>query len=159
GYERAQEGQKFANKIWNVARFVLQNLESAAPNDGFEVREESLSLADRWILSRIENVAQTVTKHMEEDFDLTAALRLLYDFFWSEFADWYVEAAKLSLRSDDADKRDVTKAVVWSVLDRSMRLLHPYMPFITEEVWQNLRPLASNSARKLSDLSESLPAS
>jgi valyl-tRNA synthetase len=172
GYERAADGQRFANKIWNVARFVLQSM--APPGDGdvaetFNVQRSTfnedgkaqlnLSIADRWILGRIDTVTTGVTGHLEDDLDLTAGLRSLYDFLWSEFADWYVEIAKQALHGDDDGRRDAARAVLWSVLDRSMRLLHPYMPFITEEVWQHLRRFAPAGALGLSGLQRELPDS
>ena len=135
GYERAEEGRNFANKVWNASRFVLQNLADDASTTDFTL---SLGLPDRWILSRTAAITDEVTRDLET-YDLTTGLRSIYDFFWSEFADWYIESAKLRLRGDDADGIATTKAVLWSVLDRAMRILHPYMPFVTEEVWQHLR--------------------
>ncbi len=156
GYERADEGRKFANKVWNVSRFLLQSLSSAASEAGEQPL--SLSLPDRWILSRLSIVRDQVTADMES-FDLTSGLRKLYDFFWSEFADWYVEFSKTELRSDQPAEVSTARAVLWSVLDRALRLLHPYMPFITEEIWQRLRLDPPSHALELSELSQPLPPS
>jgi valyl-tRNA synthetase len=155
GFERAEEGQKFANKIWNAARFVLQNTQT---DEAGQLCALELALADRWILSRLAAVTRDLTRRMEE-FDLSAGLRDLYDFFWSEFADWYIEIAKGGLRSDDESRRGTVSAVLWSVLDRSIRLLHPYMPFITEEIWQQLRKNPAANALELSSLTEHMPES
>ena len=156
GYERAEEGRNFANKIWNASRFVLQNLgdDDEIPQDpsGFGLQ---LDLVDRWILSRTASVTDEVTGDLDS-YDLTVALRSMYDFFWGEFADWYIESAKLRLRGDEPTARATARAVLWSVLDRTMRLLHPYMPFVTEEVWQNLRLTVPPGALGLSGLAAPL---
>jgi valyl-tRNA synthetase len=155
GYERAEEGRNFANKIWNASRFVLQNLrdEESSPNvSSFTPR---LDLVDRWILSRTAAITSELTRDLDT-YDLTVALRSIYDFFWGEFADWYIESAKLRLRADDPTDRATARAVLWSVLDRSMRLLHPYMPFVTEEVWQHLRLAVPAGALELSGLATRL---
>ncbi|MCD6462905.1 MAG: valine--tRNA ligase [Thermotogae bacterium] len=122
--------RRFANKIWNATRFVLMNL------DGFEekdLEELDLSPGDEWILSRLQNVISTVTEALES-YDFNIAAKAIYDFFWSEFCDWYIELAKQGLKN----RRMETQNVLVHVLDRSFRLLHPFMPFLTEELWQKL---------------------
>jgi valyl-tRNA synthetase len=146
-FERAEEGQKFANKIWNATRLVLGSLDS--PTEDGDI---TLTSADRWILSRLERVTADVSRCMES-CDLSVGLRGLYDFIWSEFADWYLEMAKIRMRDGDHSERRTVHAVLWSVLERSMRLLHPYMPFVTEEVWMLLRDHAPRSGLELSALS------
>lgn len=157
GYERAEEGQRFANKIWNAARFVLQNLKGSTPGRAQPDLNE-LGVADAWILSRMDAVVSAATQELE-NLDLSVGLRALYDFFWGELADWYLEAAKLDLRSSDSGREARAHAILWSVLDRSVRLLHPYMPFITEEIWQHLRNNIPDGALALSGLSHPLPDS
>lgn len=164
GLQRAEEGRNFANKIWNAARFVLSHLpeapatlaEAGLPRQDTTIAETALE--DRWILSRTHAVTQEVSAALER-FDLTMALRTLYDFFWSEFADWYVEATKRRLYADDTHGVCMARAVLWSVLERSCRLLHPFMPFITEELWQHLRQTMPDEGRALSGWTSDPPAS
>jgi valyl-tRNA synthetase len=156
GYERAEEGQKFANKIWNAARLTLSAIENTRPST--EGGPMQLDLIDRWILSRLANSVDTITSCMES-YDLSVGMRQFYDFFWREFADWYLELVKPSIYGDDPKRRAAAVAVLWSVLDRSMRIVHPYMPFISEEIWQRLCQNIPAGARELSGLSGDLPDS
>jgi valyl-tRNA synthetase len=131
--ERLEATRNFANKIWNASRFVLLNLQ-----DYEEVPRGELLLVDRWILSRYEATVQAVTKSLER-FDLGEAGRLLYEFIWNEFCDWYIELAKGRLYDKEhPEARSTVQSVLLEVLEGTMRLLHPFMPFITEEIWQNL---------------------
>jgi valyl-tRNA synthetase len=127
--ERMAGYQAFANKIWNAARFVLMNLKEDRP----EVRAGELTLADRWIRSRLSAVTAQLWASLEQ-YKFYEAADLLYHFIWHEFCDWYLEAAKVSLRANNR----TTEAVLADTLDRILRLLHPFMPFITEEIWQHL---------------------
>ena len=127
--ERMAGYQAFANKIWNASRFVLMNL-SEAPS---EARAEELTLADRWIRSRLAAVTVSVTRSLEQ-YKFYEAADTLYHFIWHEFCDWYLELAKVGLK----EGRKTTQAVLADALDRILRLLHPFMPFITEEIWQHL---------------------
>jgi valyl-tRNA synthetase len=127
--ERMAGYQAFANKIWNASRFVLMNLGERPA----EVREEELTLADRWIRSRLAAVTQSLTRSLEE-YKFYEASDALYHFIWHQFCDWYLELAKVGLR----EEIQTTKAVLADTLDRILRLLHPFMPFITEEIWQHL---------------------
>lgn len=121
--------KKFANKIWNATRFVLMNLE------GYErVDLDELALVDRWILTRLNKTVEAVTNALES-YDFNIAARAIYNFFWDEFCDWYVEAAKPRLKTEE---RTLVQNVLVRVLDTSLRLLHPFMPFLTEELWQKL---------------------
>jgi valyl-tRNA synthetase len=158
---KVEQARNFANKVWNVARFIISNQEQ--PGQAFDSEESTpelnLTAADRWILSRLGMVTEQVTADLER-FELSGAGQGLYDFIWSELADWYVEIAKLRLFSADNPAGQYTaQAVLWSVLDRSMRLLHPYMPFLTEEVWQQLRGIGSDAGRQLSGWESDLPDS
>ncbi|HXG58490.1 MAG TPA: valine--tRNA ligase, partial [Thermoanaerobaculia bacterium] len=128
----------FANKIWNAARFALMHidteLKSAKP-----INRDELSTVDRWILSRLNEATRDVNRHLSA-FRFDEASNTVYHFFWHEFCDWYIEMAKpvlLGREGKEAD-RERSKRVLLEVLDRSLRLLHPFMPFITEEIWQKL---------------------
>jgi valyl-tRNA synthetase len=134
--ERIIGNRNFANKIWNASRFVL----IATSEVGGGVPElgelQPRTLADRWILSRFEQLTSSVTR-LIEDFQLGEAGRQINDFFWSDYCDWYVEIAKVQMQGDEQAHRS-TAAILRAVLDQTLRLLHPYMPFATEEVWQHL---------------------
>ncbi len=127
--ERMAGYQAFANKIWNASRFVLMNLGEDRP----EVREDELTLADRWIRSRLAAVTDALDASLTQ-YKFYEAADLLYHFVWHEFCDWYIESAKVGLRAGNR----TTRAVLADGLDRILRLLHPFMPFITEEIWQHL---------------------
>ena len=135
-WERVESSRNFANKIWNASRFVLMNLE------GFDASQQpayaDLTLADRWILSRYNQTISDVTRNLD-NFELGEAARLVYEFIWNEYCDWYIELAKSRLyNKDDARARATAQYVLWRVLAGTLELLHPFMPFITEEVWQAL---------------------
>ena len=145
-WERVEASRNFANKIWNASRFVLMNLEGFT---GQAPQPEQLTLADRWILSRYDNVAKAVTENLGR-FELGEAARLVYEFLWGEYCDWYIEMAKPRLyNKEEAAQRAVAQYVLWEVLEGTMRLLHPFMPFITEEIWQHL-PHEGSSIMKAS---------
>ncbi|AFM02008.1 valyl-tRNA synthetase [Desulfitobacterium dehalogenans ATCC 51507] len=131
--ERLEATRNFANKIWNASRFVLLNLQ-----DYEESPRGQLKLEDRWILSRYEKTVGQVTDALEQ-FDLGEAARLLYEFIWNEFCDWYIELAKGRLYDKEhPEARHTVQSILLEVLEGTMRLLHPYMPFVTEEIWHNL---------------------
>ncbi len=133
-WERVESSRNFANKIWNASRFVLMNLEGFDPADVLG----EYTLADRWILSRYARTAAEVTANLEK-FELGEAARSLYDFIWSEYCDWYIETAKARLYDKaDAAGRATAQYVLWHVLEGTLRLLHPFMPFISEAIWQHL---------------------
>jgi len=131
---RVENTRNFGNKIWNISRFVLMNLENGAGEVPCATTGPKMRLEDRWILSRLNRVIQAVNDGLAS-YDMDDAARSLYDFLWSEFADWYVELAKPRLRTEE---RGQVQYILWHVLETSMRLLHPIMPFITEEIWQAL---------------------
>ena len=133
--ERVEASRNFANKIWNASRFIMMNIEKAeVPAD---MKPEELTAADKWILSKVNTLAQDVTVNMDK-FELGIAVQKLYDFIWEEFCDWYIEMVKPRLYSEE----DKTKAAaLWTlktVLVNALKLLHPFMPFITEEIFRNL---------------------
>ena len=144
------QGRNFCNKVWNAVRFALMNLEGAG---GAAFDAARLRLEDRWILSRSERIARRVTEELEA-FHFQASLMALYDFFWHDLCDWYLEAVKPRL-ADEAE-RPTAQRVLAFVLDRSLRLLHPYVPFITEAAWEGLA--ATVADRGLPGLAEA-PAS
>jgi len=134
-WEKVEANWNFANKIWNASRFLIMNL------DGFTADDIDLSgektVSDRWILSRLADVIEQVTHHYEA-YDFGEAGRKLYAFIWDDFCDWYIEMAKISLYGDDEAAKKMTKSILVFVLDQTLRLLHPLMPFVTEEIWQHL---------------------
>ncbi len=137
--ERMEANRNFANKIWNASRFVLMNLGEWQPiqHDGLPVDVEALDIADRWILHEFQRTLRGITANME-DYDLGIAAQNLYDFAWSTFCDWYIELAKLRLNSDDAKQRDTARSVLYHVLVGILKMLHPFMPFLTDEVYRYL---------------------
>lgn len=135
-WERVESTRNFANKLWNASRFVLMNLA------GFEREVKpaaaDYTLADQWILSRYAKTAQEVTHNLEK-FELGEAAKALYEFIWNEFCDWYIELAKARLYDkENVVPRQTAQYVLCYVLERTLRLLHPFMPFITEEIWQHI---------------------
>ncbi|WP_316348028.1 valine--tRNA ligase [Desulfuromonas acetoxidans] len=143
--ERIGGYRNFCNKLWNASRFTLMNLEGFEPVDTPNWDELSLSMADRWILTRLTEVEKEANKALEE-YRFNEAASTLYTFTWHEFCDWYIELIKGALYGDDAAAKLSAQTVVYTVLERLLRLLHPITPFITEEIWQNLpgtRPVAS----------------
>jgi valyl-tRNA synthetase len=136
--DKLVSSRNFANKIWNASRFVLMNL------DGYESGEPlGATVADRWILSRLAGLAARVSEGLDA-YEFGEVSRDLYDFFWSEFCDWYIELAKARLNAGGEQRAIVQRNLVF-VLDRALRLLHPVMPFVTEEIWRRL-PLSDQDA-------------
>lgn len=132
--ERVEASRNFANKIWNAARFILMNLGEDEPAPHLP---SDLLLEDRWILSRYNALVEGVTDCLEK-FELGMAVQKLYDFIWDVFCDWYIEIAKIRLNGEDEAARATVKAVLVYVMSNTLKLLHPFMPFITEEIWQTL---------------------
>lgn len=134
-WEKVEASRNFANKVWNASRFIMMNIEKA-PDANPQLTE--LTMADKWILSKVNMLAKDVTENLDK-YELGIALSKVYDFIWEEFCDWYIEMVKPRLWNDD----DTTKnAAVWTlktVLINSLKLLHPYMPFLTEEIFCNLQ--------------------
>ena len=134
--ERIIGNRNFANKIWNASRFVLMTTADIGGGVPAISEVKPTTLADRWILSRLAKLTGDVTSLIEE-FQLGEAGRQINDFFWSDYCDWYLEIAKVQMQGDEQARRS-TAGILRAVLDQSMRLLHPFMPFVTEEVWQYL---------------------
>jgi valyl-tRNA synthetase len=125
-------GRNFCNKLWNATRFALMNLEGA---EGAALDRSKMRLEDRWILSRVERIRRTVDQELGA-FHFQASLTALYDFFWHDLCDWYLEVVKPRLT--DPAERAVPQRILAHVLDRTLRLMHPFVPFITESVWEGL---------------------
>ncbi len=133
--ESVENSRNFANKIWNASRFVLMNLGDFSAD---QVELTNLSDADRWILHRYNMTVQEVGRLMDQ-YELGEAARTVYDFLWSDYCDWYIEMAKIPLYAAESEEEKKTvRSVLTFVLDRTLRMLHPFMPFITEEIWQKL---------------------
>lgn len=135
-WERVESARNFANKLWNASRFMLMNLEGF--DKTFVPEASDYTLADKWILSRYAKTAISITENLEK-FELGEAGRSLYDFIWNEFCDWYIELSKARLYDkENVRPRKVAQYVLGYVLEHTLRLLHPFMPFITEEIWQHI---------------------
>ncbi len=132
--EKVEAARNFCNKVYNAARFVLRNIEKNTTTD-FD--EASLSIADKWILAQLDRTIRDVTSNLEA-YELNLAAEKIYDFIWGTLCDWYIELAKPSLYSNDAADKTRVSSVLLYVLSTSMKLLHPFMPFITEELYQRL---------------------
>lgn len=132
--EKAEASRNFANKLWNAARFLLMNLPEDEPAPHLP---EDLLLPDRWVLSRLNRLVKEVTDNMER-YELGIAVQKLYDFIWDVLCDWYIEVAKVRLGGEDAEAAAQVRAVLVYVMDQTLKLLHPFMPFITEEIWQSM---------------------
>lgn len=134
-FEKVESTWNFANKIWNASRFALMNM------DGLTYEEIDFSgeksVADKWILTRLNETIEHVTR-LSERYEFGEVGRALYNFIWDDFCDWYIEMSKLPLYGEDEAAKKTTRSILAYVLDNTMRLLHPFMPFITEEIWQNL---------------------
>jgi valyl-tRNA synthetase len=133
--EKVESTWNFANKIWNASRFALMNM-NGMTYDEIDLTGEK-SVADKWILTRLNETIETVTR-LSDRYEFGEVGRVLYNFIWDDFCDWYIEMAKLPLYGDNEAAKKTTRSVLAYVLDNTMRLLHPFMPFITEEIWQNL---------------------
>ena len=133
--ERVEAARNFANKMWNASRFVMMNLDKEVMDKYADCKE--YSLADKWILSRMNTLVKEVTENMEK-YELGIALQKVYDFMWTEFCDWYIELVKGVLYGDDEKQKGIVYNVLNDVLKTGLKLLHPVMPFITEEIYTTL---------------------
>ena len=134
-WERVENSRNFANKVWNASRFIMMNL----PEEGVkEVSEEALTDADKWILSKVNTLVKDVTENMEK-YELGIAADKLYSFIWEEFCDWYIEMVKPRLYNDADETKTAALYTLQKVLITSLKLLHPYMPFVTEEIFCTLQ--------------------
>ena len=133
--ERTEAMRNFANKLWNASRYVLMNIgentENTLPS------AEKLEIADMWVLSKLNTLIAEVTENLEK-YELGVAVQKVYDFIWDTYCDWYIELTKARLYSEDSERKQTAISVLVYVLDQVLRLLHPFMPFITEEIWQSI---------------------
>ena len=150
--DRLESGRNFSNKLWNAGRFVISLREEYADQVPGEIVEHSLE--DRWIQSRLTHLVQEVQRLMDS-YELSEAIRQIRDFFWDDFADWYLELAKIQIRSGNYSP--IT--ILTEVLDTVLRLLHPFMPFITEEIWQRLEKSKHESTQQKALIVEHYPSS
>ncbi|SHO51926.1 valine--tRNA ligase [Anaerocolumna xylanovorans] len=144
--ERVEASRNFANKVWNASRFIMMNLEKAE-NEGN--KEVHLTQADKWILSKCNTLVKEVTDNME-NFELGVAVQKIYDFIWEEFCDWYIEMVKPRLYSDTDETKSAAIQTLKQVLITSLKLLHPYMPFITEEIYCTLKEAEGKDGEEVS---------
>jgi len=131
--QKVESSRNFANKIWNAARFILMNIER---HDVENAPPARMQLEDRWILSRFNGVVKEVTENLDK-FEMGLAIQKLYDFMWDVFCDWYIELSKTRIQ-EDPDSADSTRQMLVYLLSETLKLLHPFMPYITEEIWQTL---------------------
>nr|WP_290753277.1 valine--tRNA ligase [Exiguobacterium sp. UBA3968] len=134
-WEKIEATWNFSNKLWNASRFALMNMDDLT-FDQIDLTGEK-SLADKWILTRLQTTIDDVTR-LSDKYEFGEAGRILYHFIWEDFCNWYIEMAKLPLNGEDETAKQTTRSVLAYTLDRIMRLMHPFMPFITEEIWQHL---------------------
>ena len=136
-WEKVEASRNFANKIWNASRFIMMNLEKAEVPA--EMPKENLTIADKWILSKVNSLAAEVTENLDK-YELGIAVQKVYDFIWEEFCDWYIEMVKPRLYSETDETKGAALWTLKTVLGNALKLLHPYMPFITEEIYCTLLP-------------------
>ena len=133
--ERCEAMRNFANKLWNASRYVMMNLDENSKNE--LPAAEQLTIADKWVLSKLNSLIADVTENLEK-YELGIAVSKVYDFLWDTYCDWYIELTKVRLYSEDPHQKQTALQVLVYVLDQTLRLLHPFMPFITEEIWQSI---------------------
>ena len=136
-WERVEASRNFANKVWNASRFIMMNLEKAEVPS--KMPKDKLTLADKWILSKVNTLATEVTDNMDR-YELGIAVQKVYDFIWEEFCDWYIEMVKPRLYSETDETKGAALWTLKTVLGNALKLLHPFMPFITEEIYCTLNP-------------------
>lgn len=134
--EKVESVWNFINKIWNGARFSLMNIGDEFKFEDIDLTG-NLSLADKWILTRLNETIETVT-NLSEKYEFGEVGRALYNFIWDEFCDWYIEMSKIPMNGEDEAQKQTTRSVLSYTLDQIMRMLHPFMPFVTEKIWQSL---------------------
>ncbi len=151
-WERVESSRNFANKVWNASRFMLMNIEAGLNKDGEqatiaaeEMTMDQLTQADKWILSRVNQVTREVTENMDK-FELGIAVSKIYDFIWEEFCDWYIEMVKPRLYNNEDKTKAAALWTLQTVLLQALKLLHPYMPFLTEEIYCNLKKITKDAS-------------
>jgi len=143
--EKFDVGRNFTNKLWNASRFVLMNLEGfklGSAEANFQAGE--IPVAGRWILSRLGESVREIEKNLS-DFSIAQAANTLYHFVWNDFCDWFIELAKPALSGDSENQKQMTEQILFFALEKILRLLHPFIPFVTEEIWQKMKALACDA--------------
>ncbi|MEG2538521.1 MAG: valine--tRNA ligase [Clostridium sp.] len=153
--ERVEASRNFANKIWNASRFVLMNIDDSIVNEYKDSASNYYTSADKWILSRFNTVVRDVTDNLDK-FEIGIAAQKVNDFIWSELCDWYIELVKPRLYSDDAATKAAVYSTIMHVLKGSLKMLHPFMPFITEEIYTNITSEETITTAKWPEYSEEL---
>ena len=143
-YDRLESSRNFANKLWNASRFVLMNIDGSLTDEG--KAKKNYKTEDKWIISRANKAGKEATEYLEK-FELGMAAQRVYDFIWNEYCDWYIEIVKPRLYGADGDDKDAARFVLIKVLKDMLKLLHPFMPFITEEIWSYLPETSSRLVR------------
>ena len=133
--EKVKAARNFANKLWNASRYVMMNLKDGDTADLPDLSK--LEISDKWVLSKLNNLIAEVTENLDR-YEMGVAVHKVYDYIWDTYCDWYIELTKARLYSEDEDRKQTAISVLTYVLDQVLRLLHPFMPFITEEIWQNM---------------------
>ena len=133
--DRIEQGRNFMNKLWNSARFVTMNIENELPNSLVTLNDSQLDISDKWILSRLNKTIENVNEAYAK-YKMNEAVKLVYDFVWSEYCDWYIELAKVRFYGGDDEKAETARVVSVHVLRAILKLLHPYTPYITESLWE-----------------------
>ena len=138
GNEKIEGVRNFANKLWNASKFVISNLGEAEGIDNMNINQLNLTLWDRWILSRLNRLVKGVGKNLDR-YNFSFASRMLNNFFWNDYCDWYIESVKVRIYfHKNGDDKKSALFILWYVLEKYLKLLHPFMPFITEQIWQNI---------------------
>jgi valyl-tRNA synthetase len=138
GKEKIEGVRNFANKLWNASKFVISSIADADNIKNIKLSSLNLNIWDRWILTRFLKVLRAVEKYLQK-YDFSYASRLLQRFFWNDYCDWYIESVKVRIySSEDADDRKTAQYILWDILEKYLRMLHPFMPFMTEQIWQNI---------------------
>ena len=151
-WERVEASRNFANKVWNASRFIMMNMEKAKLS---ETAPSNLTLADRWILSKVNTLAKDMTENLDK-YELGIAASKVYDFIWEEFCDWYIEMVKPRLYNDADETKEAALWTLKTVLIQALKMLHPYMPFITEEIYVNLRDVLIEAGVPADTMEESV---
>ena len=136
--ERIEQGRNFMNKIWNCSRFLMLNINENLPKSLSDINVNNLDISDKWILSRMNNTIKDVDFAYSQ-YRLNDAVKIVYDFVWSEYCDWYIEFTKVRLYGDNIEQTETSKSVAFHVLRVIIKLLHPYTPYITEKLWTTFK--------------------
>ncbi|MDZ7837403.1 MAG: class I tRNA ligase family protein [Actinomycetota bacterium] len=136
GEDKIEGTRNFANKLWNASKFVISNIDESVIDADFD--QLNLNLWDKWILTRLNKTIKGINRYLSR-YNFSYASRILYNFFWSDYCDWYIEASKVRIYySEDSSDKKTALYLLWYVLEQYLRLLHPFMPHVSENIWQNI---------------------